>query len=201
MIVYKIKDNKIVGISRQANDYVLQANEYSSDVWYLKPFWNGTAVVESITQQEIDERAEQEADRLIEQNLNTREQDGEEFYIKVRNLAKKHYNLGNINQSQYTNIRVMLQSVLQPLKLGDWDIAQDNIILITRPSGNLGALYDFVKNNIDQYITAQTNSIAAKAAMQSKSLSSKPAIQTNSIVYKPEKKGSIFQNLLKWYRK
>ena len=153
MIVYKIKDGKIVSIFREDDNYQLQANEYSSNVWYLKPFFNGNAVVESITQQEIDERAEQEADNLIEQNLNTREQDGNEFYIKVRNLVKKNYDLNNINQTQYKGIRVTLQPALQPLRWGDWDIVQDNITLIARPTGNLGALYDFLKNKVDQYVT------------------------------------------------
>ena len=153
MIVYKIKDNKIVEIRREANDYVIKVDEYSSTVWYLKPFFTGADVVESITQQEIDDRAEQEADNLIEVNLNTREQDGNEFYIKVRNLVKKNYDLNNINQTQYKGIRVTLQPALQPLKLGDWDLAQDNINAIARPSGNLGALYDFLKNKVDQYVT------------------------------------------------
>jgi len=153
MIVYKIKDNKIVEIRREANDYVIKVDEYSSTVWYLKPFFTGADVVESITQQEIDDRAEQEADNLIEVNLNTREQDGNEFYIKVRNLAKKNYDLGNINPTQYKGIRVTLQPALQPLRWGDWDIAQDNINAISRPSGNLGVLYDFLKNKVDQYVT------------------------------------------------
>ena len=55
MIVYKIKDSKIVGISRKDEKYVIKENEYQSNTWYQKPFFNGTEVIESITQSEIDE--------------------------------------------------------------------------------------------------------------------------------------------------
>ena len=54
MIVYKIKDNKIVGISRKDENYVIKAGEFGADTWYQKPFWNGSEVVETITQDEID---------------------------------------------------------------------------------------------------------------------------------------------------
>ena len=54
MIVYKIKDNKIVGISRKDENYVIKAGEFGSDTWFIKPFWNGTEVVETITQADID---------------------------------------------------------------------------------------------------------------------------------------------------
>jgi hypothetical protein len=65
MIVYKIKDNKIVGISRKDENYVIKENEYQTDTWYQKPFFNGTEVVESITQEEIDAQAEQEVQNVI----------------------------------------------------------------------------------------------------------------------------------------
>ena len=55
MIVYKIKDSKIVGISRKDENYVIKENEYQTDTWFQKPFFNGTEVIESITQEEIDE--------------------------------------------------------------------------------------------------------------------------------------------------
>jgi len=54
MIVYKIKDNKIVGISIKDVNYVIKVGEFGTDTWFQKPFWNGTAVVETITQADID---------------------------------------------------------------------------------------------------------------------------------------------------
>ena len=60
MIVYKIKDNKIVGISTKDANYVIKEGEFGSDTWFIKPFWNGVAVIETITQAEIDaQNAEQ----------------------------------------------------------------------------------------------------------------------------------------------
>jgi hypothetical protein len=48
IVIYRIKNNKIFRISREADDYVLQNDEYSSSVWYQKPFFNGSDVVESM---------------------------------------------------------------------------------------------------------------------------------------------------------
>jgi len=56
MIVYKIKDGKIVGISRKDENYVVKVGEFGADTWYEKPFWDGSAVVETITQADIDAR-------------------------------------------------------------------------------------------------------------------------------------------------
>jgi hypothetical protein len=110
-------------------------------------------VVESITQEEIDALAELEIDRSIDIDLNNRELDGEAFFIKVRRKIRRFYNDGNINQAQYKTIRTTLQPVLQPLRYGDWDVCQDNINAISRPNGQMGNLYDFLKNQIDQYVT------------------------------------------------
>ena len=152
MIVYKIKDSKIVSISRQNANYELQPNEYSSDVWYLKPFFNGSNVVESITQQEIDERAENEAEITAENSVRERITDGETFFMNVATKVKRAYEAGNINATQYKTIRTSLKDVLLPLKIGDWDLAQDAINAITRPNGAMGVLYDFLKNKIDDYV-------------------------------------------------
>ena len=54
MIVYKIKDGKIVSISTKDENYVIKEGEFGSDTWYQKPFWNGSEVIETITQEEID---------------------------------------------------------------------------------------------------------------------------------------------------
>ena len=60
MIVYKTKDNSIVSVSTKGDDYILKENEYGSSVWYQKPYFTGTEVIESITQGEIDaQNAEQ----------------------------------------------------------------------------------------------------------------------------------------------
>ena len=57
MIVYKIKDNQIVGISTKDDNYQLKENEYGSAVWYQKPLFTGSEIVETITQDEIDAAA------------------------------------------------------------------------------------------------------------------------------------------------
>ena len=66
MIVYKIKDGKIVSISRKDENYVIKEGEFGSDTWFQKPFWNGTEVVETITQEEIDN---QNAEQIKRDNI------------------------------------------------------------------------------------------------------------------------------------
>jgi len=155
MIVYKIKDNKIVSVSRQDDNYQLQANEYQTAVWHQKPFFNGSAVVESITQQEIDERADAEIEKATTLTLEQYKKDGADFFNKVGNFVRRKYNDGDITQAQYKGIRVSLQPALQPLADGDWDIAQDNLNAITPPvNAKMLAIYTFVKDKVDAYVLA-----------------------------------------------
>ena len=67
MIVYKIKDNQIVSISTKDENYVIKEGEFGSDTWFQKPFWNGTEVIETITQEEIDA---QNAEQIKQDNIN-----------------------------------------------------------------------------------------------------------------------------------
>ena len=69
MIVYKIKDSNIVGISRKDENYQIKEGEYQSDTWYQKPFFNGTEVIESITQTEIDEKVAKDAKEVVVKDL------------------------------------------------------------------------------------------------------------------------------------
>ena len=147
MIVYKIKDNKIVGISRQANDYVLQANEYGSTIWYLKPFFNGSAVVESITQQEIDDRAELEAEQTALNEFYKELQDGEKASYELIGYIKRL----NLTSAQLLNAKKVLLPVYTALKNGMWDVAKEQVALINRPAGALGGVYDKIKARIDNY--------------------------------------------------
>ena len=147
MIVYKIKDNKIVSISRKDDTYQLQANEYSSDTWYLKPFWNGTAVVESITQQEIDDRIEAEAEQSALNEFYKELQDGETASYELIGYIKR---LG-LADAQLLNAKKVLLPVYSALKNGMWDVALEEINLISRPSGDLGTVYDKIKTKIENY--------------------------------------------------
>ena len=109
--------------------------------------------VYDFTQAEIDAYDEQQENQTVQQLLDQFEADGNEFYREVAVLVKKNYDNGTITQTQYKAIRVVLEPALRPLKLGDFDIAQDNINAINRPSGTLAPLYDFVKNKIDNYLS------------------------------------------------
>ena len=119
---------------------------------FQKPTWNGSQIVEGWTQQDQDAKDEAQAEQLALDIVQNRINDGEDFFNKVATKVKRAYDNGNITQAQFKNIRTSLKDVLLPLKLGDWDLAQDNINTVTRPSGQLGALYDFIKNKIDQYV-------------------------------------------------
>ena len=111
-----------------------------------------TQRVEDFTQAEIDEYNENKETQTIRELLQQFENDGNTFYNDVKLLVKKHHTKGTITDAQFKSIRVVLEPALRPLKLGDWDIAQDNINAINRPSGTLAPLYDFVKDKIDNYL-------------------------------------------------
>ena len=108
--------------------------------------------VYTFDQDEIDAKIEADAEQSALNIVSQRTRDGEDFFNKVATKVKRSYDDGNINQSQFKNIRTSLKDVLLPLRFGDWDLAQDNINAVTRPSGQLGGLYDFLKNKIDQYV-------------------------------------------------
>jgi tRNA(Ser,Leu) C12 N-acetylase TAN1 len=108
--------------------------------------------VYNFTQQEIDDYDQEQIDNAIDAIVNTYEADGRAFFVKLRRKIREYYDDGNITQAQYKNIRTSLQPVIQPLRYGDWDVAQDEINAISRPAGQMGVLYDFLKNKIDQYI-------------------------------------------------
>ena len=182
MIVYKIKDNRIVGISTKDDNYQLKENEYSMSVWYRKPFFTGTTIVETWTQADQDEEDERIEKQTVSDLLNKFEEDGKKFYIKVRDLIKLHHSRGNITDEQFKNIRIVLEPALRPLVLGDWDIAQDNINAITRPSGVLSELYDFVKDKIDVYLLQGTPLLMSKTSLKSTNLN---IVQSEEITKSP----------------
>jgi hypothetical protein len=109
--------------------------------------------VYNFTAQEIIDYDEAQIDNSIDNDLDIKQQDGEQFFIKVRRKVRRFYNDGNITKVQYETIRISLQPVIQPLRYGDWDIAQNVINGISRPSGQMGLLYDFLKNKIDIYVS------------------------------------------------
>jgi len=137
-IPYKIESNVIKG--------------WKGTSPFQKPQWNGTEIVEGWTQADEDARVEAQEKATVKELLDKFESDGNEFYYEVRDLVKYHLSKGTINETQYKATRVTLEPALKPLKLGDWDIAQDNLNEINRPSGILGKLYDIVKNKIDEYL-------------------------------------------------
>lgn len=160
MIVYTILNNKIVGIRNQQEPYTLLENERGSTEWYLKPFYNITTdeVEESITQQEIDDRIEAEAENLRNTTLNNRESDGTALFRTIRNFIFKKKDSGVISITLYRAIRNTLLPALTPLKNGDWDITQEYFTdgdtkYITPPTNaQLLILYTFIKDSVDTYV-------------------------------------------------
>ena len=150
MKVYRIKDSKIIGIFTKEDTYELQKYEYSGN--FKKPYFNGSEIIETWTQQDEDNLTEYTKETEANDKLNKREADGLKYFRLLRNFIKRKYDDNVINETQFKTIRVNLSPALQPLKDGDFDIAQDNINAITRPSGALGVLYDRVKEDIDNYI-------------------------------------------------
>ena len=150
MIVYKILNDKIIGISRQADNYSLLTDERGSNTWYLKPHYNGTEVEESITQQEIDDAAEAEAEQSVSNDLQTELNDGIEAAHKLKIYLKR-----NLSAANYKASRVLLRPVWESLRMGDWDIALDEITVIDDANSN--AHTQKIKTRIENYLIGDTN--------------------------------------------
>jgi hypothetical protein len=172
MIVYKINNSKIVSINTEANDYVLQPNEYSSNVWYQKPHFNGSNVVESITQQEIDDRIEAEAEELISRELLNDLNEG----IKAANKLKV-YLYRNLTTAQYVTTKKILLPTWTALMMGNWEIALEEITLVD--DLNSTAISRKIKLRIENYIQGVTQPAQARKANVQEVTKSK-AIYTNS---------------------
>ena len=155
MVVYTILNNGIIGIRNEPIGYILNPNERGSTIWYQIPFYNIATdeVEESITQAQIDERLEQQEKQTVAQLLAKFENDGKAFFHEIRILVMYHYNKGTITEVQFNTIKDILRPAIAPLLIGEWDQAKINVDALTRPSGVLGNLYDFVKNGIDTYLT------------------------------------------------
>ena len=118
--------------------------------------FNGTQWIQRVydfTAQEIADYDDQQIETQTLSTLQQRESDATDFINKVVTAVKRRFDEGNLTQAQYKNIRTSLEPVIRFLKLGDWDLAQDTINGISRPAGQMGTLYDFLKNKIDQYVT------------------------------------------------
>ena len=150
MKAYRIKNDKIIGYRTIKNSSELLENEIEGD--FVRPNYVNGELVETWTQ--ADQTAEDERLEMqtVADLLDKFQSDGKAFYIEVRNLTRYHQSKGTITDSQYKSIRVTLEPALRPLTLGDWDIAQDNINAINRPTGVLEVLYDKVKSKIDSYL-------------------------------------------------
>ena len=118
MIVYKIKDSKIVGISRKDENYVIKENECQSNTWHQKPFFNGTEVVETITQAEIDEQTETNNKQLAKSKFQERKRKGQEIIDEVLAWMEDKSEHHNVNQANYDSTLNAVENILEPLKSG-----------------------------------------------------------------------------------
>lgn len=120
MIVYKIKNSKIISTLNQAIDYILKPGEYQSDIWYKKPFFNGSAVIESITQIEIDEHLLQLKRQIARGSIIKRKQKGEQIIEDILSWMEEKLlaSSGAISQTVYDNTIDAIEDILAPLKNG-----------------------------------------------------------------------------------
>lgn len=117
--------------------------------------FDGTKWVQRVYNFTAQEIADYDNEQIESQTISTlqqRESDATDFINKVVTAIKRRYDEGNLTQTQYKNIRTSLEPVIRFLKLGDWDLAQDTINSISRPNGQMGTLYDFLKDKIDEYV-------------------------------------------------
>jgi len=145
MKAYRIKNEKLIGIRiiQSVND--LLPDEIEGD--FIRPEYQNGQLIETWTQ--ADQDAEDEQTRSTESDQGERE--GMSICKQIRDFIVTKRHKGQISGGQFKNIRITLRPVFDSLRSGDWDIAEDEINAIQRPSGDLGLVYDKIKTEIEEY--------------------------------------------------
>ena len=129
-------------------DRELLEGEYSSNIKLIKPNLIDGVLVESITQSEIDERAENELEQTETQTLEKQLQDGIKASMQLKVYIKR-----NISASSYKNARIQVRPIFEALRGGDWDIALDEITIIDTAKSTV--MTRRIKTHIENYINEQ----------------------------------------------
>ena len=116
-------------------------------LYFQKPIWNGSLIIEDWDAEDQDIEDEENTTGPLE----TLREDGLKFYNRARRRMVHRFNTGAYGLAPYKNIRLLMQPVLDHLRNGDWDLAQDEIGTITRPNGIQGNIFDFIENKINNY--------------------------------------------------
>ena len=146
-------NSELIGRKDVSNDYILVknkehnkgiVNEYFCEKTIKKPLFNGSEVIESITQQEIDER---EALILEQQN----EIDVLRQLEKAKDLATKIFIFVRKHQGLTDNQKNVLKGLARDLMQGDVEQAIADFNSITRPvnAGKMQDVYDRLKIEFD----------------------------------------------------
>ena len=105
---------------------------------------NGNQRVRDFNAQEILDHDKNKAEQLLLSEIRQERFDGsdasEKLVLYIRQL--------NLSPPQLLNAKKVLLPVYKSLKDGNWDIAQEEINLINRPSGAFGVVYDTIKTKI-----------------------------------------------------
>ena len=153
MTVYKIIDGVLKGWQKKPNGYTLKENEIFGADDLKKPRFIDGEIVETWTQADQDAQDEATAQQTVSELLDKFEADGQQFLKTFRAYIRRQYDLDNLTTNQFKGIRNTLTPALQPLRYGDWDIAQDNVNAITPPTNaKLLSIYNKLKDRIDAYL-------------------------------------------------
>ena len=143
--VYKVKGVKVVGVKNVDDSYVLQPDEYESLVRFMIATFNGSDVIEGATQAEIDDAAEAEAERVANDELSLEITDGKQASLDLKVYLKRQ-----LSVAQYKDARILVRPVWDALRVGDWDIALDEITIID--DANSTVISRKIKTTIENYL-------------------------------------------------
>ena len=134
----------------------LMPNEQKGAIYFdenINAFTYSIEIIPPPTQAEIEAKIEADKENAVNQKLDSSEQYGLAYFIKIRNFVQRNYDDGVITKAQFLAIRQILHPALLPLKDGNWDIAQSSVLAIMTPTNaKMLFLYNKVKTDIDNYI-------------------------------------------------
>lgn len=95
---------------------------------------NYTYEIISLTAQEQDNLIAQQEQEQDEQEEQEHEEAGEALIKRCRRRLRRRVKKGNISENQSNKLRRWFSQIFYHLKLGDWDLAQEDILSETFPA-------------------------------------------------------------------
>ena len=145
--IYYFENNQLVLIEAFYGEV---RSNYTRDYSFVKPIWNGTELIETATEEEIEQAQQAESLRLETEMYKKRTQDGINAYAEISAEFRLAKLAGIITEEQHGAIETTLIPVRNEVLAGQWISALQKLEAIGVSIGS--ELYNRLHNQISNYI-------------------------------------------------